>query len=83
MGLESLLSKAEIEIVNVNRDEVLRAAEKMVLKDAPIIAAAKKAKVDMLVSLDRKHTLDHPELSEYINAPILTPAEAFQKIKAS
>jgi len=69
IDLENLLSKAEIEIVSIDRKEVLHAAEKTVLKDAPIIAAAKKAKVDLLVSLDKKHILEHPELAEYINAP--------------
>ena len=82
VDLELLLSKAAVEIVSVDRDDVLLAAEKTVLKDAPIIAAAKKAKVSILVSLDKKHILSHPELETYINAPILTPKEAYQKIKA-
>jgi predicted nucleic acid-binding protein len=54
----------------------------IVPKDAPILAATKAAQVDMLVSLDKKHILDHPKLETYINAPILTPAEAFQKLKS-
>ena len=83
VDLEHLLSEAETEIVAVNRDDILRAAEKAVLKDAPIIAAAKKAKVTMLVSLDKKHILGRPDLETYINAPILTPKEAFQKIKST
>ena len=81
--LEFLLSKAEVEIATVYKDDVLRAAKITVLKDAPIIAAAKKAKVTILVSLDRKHILGRPDLETYINAPILTPKEAFQKIKTS
>jgi predicted nucleic acid-binding protein len=83
MDLEHLLSKAKVEIINADRNEVLIAANITVLKDAPVIAAAKKANVNMLVSLDRKHILDHPELETYISAPILTPKEAFLKIKAS
>jgi len=82
VDLGNLLSEAEVEIVKVSKDDILLAAEKVVLKDAPIIAAAKKAKVSMLVSLDRKHILNHPELESYINATILTPKEAYQKIKA-
>ncbi|MBN1453704.1 MAG: PIN domain-containing protein [Anaerolineales bacterium] len=81
--LELLLSKAEVEIATVDKDDVLHAAQITVLKDAPIIAAAKKAKVTILVSLDRKHILRRPDLETYINAPILTPKEAFQKIKTS
>lgn len=83
IDLEYLLSKAKVEITNADRNEVLLAAKITVLKDAPVIAVAKKANVDMLVSLDRKHLLDHPELEAYIDAPILTPKEAFQKIKES
>jgi predicted nucleic acid-binding protein len=81
--LEFLLSKTEVEVVTVDKDDILRAAKMTALKDAPIIAAAKKAKVTVLVSLDRKHILGRPELETYINAPILTPKEAFQKIKST
>lgn len=83
IDLEYLLSKAKVETINADRNEVLLAAKITVLKDAPVIAAAKKAKVNMLVSLDRKHILDHPELETYINARILTPKEAFQQIKST
>lgn len=79
--LELLLSEAEVQVVNVERDDILRSAKRVALKDAPIIAAAKKAKVIALVSLDKKHILDHPKLEDYINAPILTPKEAYRKIK--
>jgi predicted nucleic acid-binding protein len=72
-----------MEVINVNKQAVLDAAKLIVLKDAPIIAAAKVAKVDMLVSLDRKHILKRPELETYIKASILTPAEAYQKLKAA
>lgn len=81
--LEDILAYAGMEVVKVNKQAVLAAAKLIVLKDAPIIAAAKIAKVDMLVSLDRKHILNHPELETYIKASILTPAEAFQKLKAT
>jgi predicted nucleic acid-binding protein len=81
--LEFLLSKTEVEVVTVDKDDILRAAKMTALKDAPIIAAAKKAKVTVLVSLDRKHILGRPELETYINAPILTPKEAFQIIKST
>lgn len=81
--LEDILAYADMEVVKVNKQTVLAATKLIVLKDAPIIAAAKIAKVDMLVSLDRKHILNHPELETYIKASILTPAEAFQKLKAT
>jgi uncharacterized protein len=79
--LERIIGEARIEIVSVTRQQVLDAIKWIVPKDAPILAAAKAAKVDMLVSLDKKHILGHPELERYVNAPILTPAEAFARLK--
>jgi predicted nucleic acid-binding protein len=81
--LEKILANAGMEVVKVNKQSVLDAAKLIVLKDAPIIAAAKIARVDMLVSLDKKHILNHPELETYVKAGIATPAEAYRKLKAS
>jgi predicted nucleic acid-binding protein len=81
--LEELLENANIEIVEISGQAVLDAGKLIVLKDAPIIAAAKFARVDILVSLDKKHILNRPDLETYIRASILSPAEAFQKLKAS
>ena len=78
---EDFLVNAGLEIIEINRRAVLDAGKLIVLKDAPIIAAAKIAKVDMLVSLDKRHILGHPELETYIQAFIVTSAQAFQKLK--
>jgi len=80
--LEELLVNANVEIVEISTQAVLDAGKLIVMKDAPVIAAAKFAEVDMLVSLDKKHILNRPELGTYIKASILTPGEAFQKLKA-
>ncbi len=82
-ALQEILVNAAIEIVDASKQAVLDAGKLIVLKDAPIIAAAKTAKVDLLVSLDKKHILNHLELEPYIKASIVTPAEAYQKLKAS
>lgn len=81
--LGQILANASIQIVEVNKQAVLDAAAWINLKDAPILAAAKIARVDLLVSLDKKHILRHSELETYIKAKIATPAEAYQKLKAS
>ena len=85
LEFEERLSNAKPEFVEADRQAVLEAGSLIVFKDAPIIAAAKIAKVDMLVSLDRnrKHILGKPKLETYIHAPILTPIEAFQRLKAA
>ena len=79
--LDHLLSTVQFEIAKVISTDVADAKEWIVLKDAPVLAAAKVAQVNMLVTLDKKHFLGRPELEAYINAPILTPKEAFQRIK--
>ena len=79
--LERIFGEARIEIVSVTKKQVKDAMRLIVPKDAPILAAAKVAKVDMLVSLDKKHILGHPELENYINAPILTPIQVFARLK--
>jgi predicted nucleic acid-binding protein len=79
--LEQIIQGAQIEIVSASVQQVKVAMKVVVPKDAPILAAARTARVDVLVSLDKKHLLGHPELESYLNAPILTPAEAIARIK--
>lgn len=79
--LDQIVQNANIELVDASKQSVLDAAKLIVLKDAPIIAAAKTAKVNMLVSLDKKHILGRTDLEAYINAPIMTPLIAYQTIR--
>ena len=76
--LDQIVQNANIELVDATKQSVLDAAKLIVLKDAPIIAAAKTAKVNMLVSLDKKHILGRADLESYINASIVTPLIAYQ-----
>lgn len=79
--LNQIVQNANIEFVDATKQSVLDAAKLIVLKDAPIIAAAKTAKVTMLVSLDKKHILERTDLKDYINASIVTPLIAYQTIR--
>ena len=54
-------------------EELERAATYTNLKDAAIVAAAAKAKVDYLVTWDRKHFIDDPKVAEKSGLIILTP----------
>lgn len=74
--LDFVLETTPIEFVRPTKRQVLAAKRHVALKDAPIIAAAKRAKVDLLVTLDKKHLLGKPELSEYAGVDIVTPQEA-------
>ena len=80
-ALDQIVQNANIELVDATKQSVLDAAKLIVLKDAPIIAAAKTAKVNMLVSLDKKHILGRADLETYIHASIVTPLIAYQTIR--
>jgi predicted nucleic acid-binding protein len=71
-----LVQTIPFEIIQPTREEVLEAARVVVLKDAPILAAAKTSRVDLLVTLDRKHLLDKPMLVQYLGVKIVTPKNA-------
>ena len=74
--LELLLITLPYELVRPSKEEVLESAIHVALKDAPIVAAARKAKVDLLVTMDQKHLLGKPELANYAGVEIVTPKEA-------
>jgi predicted nucleic acid-binding protein len=79
--LDFVLDNLQIELVKPTKAQVLAAAKHVDMKDAPIIAAAKKARVDLLVTLDQKHLLGRPELAKYSDASIVTPREAVAYLK--
>ena len=78
---EVLLHSIPFEHVSPTQEEVIAAAREVVWKDAPIVAAAKKAAVDLLVSLDRKHILGKPNIAAYARMPVLSPKEAIEWIQ--
>jgi predicted nucleic acid-binding protein len=61
---------------------VVGAAKRFAVKDAAIIAAARKAKVDSLVTFDAKHLLNNPAVVSYIRAPVLRPQESLELLPA-
>jgi predicted nucleic acid-binding protein len=80
--LELVLNSLPLEFVKPSRNEITEAAKYVALKDAAIIAAAKKAKVDFLVTLDKKHLLGKTELDRYSRLKIVTPQDAVRQISA-
>jgi predicted nucleic acid-binding protein len=74
------LSLILFEVANPSRGEVHQAAQHIVLKDAPILAAAKMARADFLVTLDKKHLLGKPELVLIFGIPIVTPKDAMANL---
>jgi uncharacterized protein len=63
-------------ITNPTKAEVLKAAQIVHLKDAPIVAAAAKGKADYLATHDVKHLLNHAQAIEAAyGITVLAPAE--------
>lgn len=81
-ALRDLLEAVNFRIEKATKRDVELAAQYTELKDAPMVAAAKKAKVDYLVSLDRRHLVGVPEVSEGSGLMIVLPEELLRQIRA-
>ena len=79
--LEEFRSTVEFEIVRPTRREVEAAMEYTAAKDAPIIAAAKRAQVDYLVSLDRRHLVEVSEVARGSGLTIVLPGEFLEEVR--
>jgi predicted nucleic acid-binding protein len=79
--LTKILDSVDAEIIEVTANQVKDAAKYITFKDAPILAAAKASQADMLVTLDKKHFLNRPELSKYAGMPIITLKETMERFK--
>jgi predicted nucleic acid-binding protein len=69
------------ELVRPTKREILAAAKYTKLKDAPIVAAAKKAKANFLVTLDRKHLLADPQIAKRSGLKIVLPEHLLNTLK--
>lgn len=77
---QEFLNTVPFKIVHPTKQEIEEAASYIALKDAPIVASAKKAKADYLVSLDTKH-LVLPNIAKSANIEIVLPGEFLKKIR--
>ncbi len=81
VSLEQILDIVPFELVQPTEQQVLQAASYTALKDAPIVAAAKRARVDYLVSLDRRHLVGVPEVAQRSGLKIVLPEELLKEIR--
>lgn len=81
-AFETIQAIIPFQIVDPTRDEVLQMQPHTAFKDAPHFATALKARVDYLVSLDRRHMI---EIREQVYADlglrILLPAELLDELR--
>jgi len=76
-----LLEAVPFEVVRPTKREVLAAATYTELKDAPIVAAAKAAQVDYLVSLDRRHLVGVEAVSQQSGLAIMLPDDFLSQLR--
>lgn len=81
--LEQVFDSISFEYIRPTKRDVIAAANHVTQKDAPIVSAAKKAKVDLLVTLDKKHLLGKPEIAAYAGMDVVTPKEAISLIQSN
>jgi predicted nucleic acid-binding protein len=79
--LQELLANVDFNIVNPTPDDILEAAKYTDIEDAPVVAAAKKAGLRYLVSLNRRHLVGVSEVSEGSGLTIILPEELLRRIR--
>ncbi len=80
-AFEVFVTTAPFIVVDATRPQVLSMARHTVLKDAPVVAAAKRARAVCLVSLDRKHLLGNHALEVAAGLRILAPGDALRLLR--
>ena len=82
--LALLLDRARLTVVPAPRAPHVAEAEHWTkhLGDARIVAAARSARVDYLVTLDRSHLLDNQLLARNVSFPVGTPGSALAWLRA-
>lgn len=78
---EDLLQAVPHTVVDATEAQVREAALYTVAKDAPIVAAAKAARVDCLVSLDRQHLVGVLHVAGQSGLRILLPGDLLEQLK--
>ena len=80
--LHELLTALAAEVADrPTRAELEQAATYIALKNASIVAAAVKAKLDYLATWDRRHFIDDPGVAEKSGLTIVTPGELMAIIR--
>jgi len=80
-AFHQFLDAVSFEFVRPTKQQILQAAAYIALKDAPIVAAAKRAQVDYLVSLDRRHLVGLPEVAQKSGLRIVLPNQFLEEIR--
>lgn len=78
---QHFLGAVPFEVVQATKRQVQQAARYTALKDAPIVAAARRAKVDYLASLDRRHLVGVDVVARDSGLKLVLPEELLRAIR--
>lgn len=79
--LFELLEALDLTLINPTKEQVVASAVYTELKDAPVVAAARQAQVDYLVTLDRRHLLNVPEVAQQSGLNIILPGQLLEALQ--
>lgn len=76
-----LVDLLAFQIVQIDANAIRAAADYTELKDAPVVAAARSGQCDYLLTFDRKHLLNQPEIAKQSGLKIITPGDLLQILR--
>jgi len=80
---QELLELVPFNYVTLAIEDVTEVMDYTVAKDAHVVAAAKKAAVDYLVTFDEKHLLHNNELRRSVKFGMLKPGDLLQVLRSA
>lgn len=80
-AFQQFLDAIPFETVRPTKGQVLESARYTAPKDAAIVAAARSAQVDYLISLDRRHLVGVPEVAQRSGLKIMLPQELLEELQ--
>ena len=69
------------QIIDPTKSQIEKVAKYTDIKDAPIVAAAIKSKVDLLATLDKKHLIRPLQVARKSKVKIVLPDQAFEQCR--
>lgn len=80
---EKILTETNLRSIKLKDKKLITRAKKWIKdpNDAPILAAAKQANVDYLITLDIRHFIKDPNVTKKSGMRILTPGDFLEVVK--
>jgi predicted nucleic acid-binding protein len=82
-AIQQFLDAIPFETARPTKGQVLESAQYTAHKDAAIVAAAKSAQVDYLISLDRRHLVGVPEVAQRSGLKIILPQQLLEELRSN